>query len=180
MHPTAPETGAAGDAADSKHNAFPLRRFVRDSDRQAVRRLVEATRFFRADEVDVAVELVETRLEKGAASGYEFVFAGEQEQVLGYACYGPIPCTLGSWDLYWIAVDPAAQGQGLGRRLLDEAERQIVAAGGRQIYIETSGRPQYAPTRGFYERCGYTVASVLTDFYAPGDDKVTWRKHCSR
>jgi hypothetical protein len=40
------------------------------------------------------------------------------------------------------------------------------------VYVETSGRAQYEPTRDFYMHCGYEVEAVLADFYAPGDDKV--------
>lgn len=153
-----------------------LRRQVRVSDREAVCRIVAATEFFRPDEIEIAVELVEARLDKGAASGYEFLFAELAGVVVGYACYGPIGCTLGSYDLYWIAVDPAAQGRGVGKLLVEEAEKLIWQADGRHIYIETSGRPQYQPTRGFYERCGYEVICTLPDFYDSGDDKVVWRK----
>ena len=84
--------------------------------------------------------------------------------------------TQSSWDLYWIAVDAAAQGRGLGRAVLAESERRIAAAGGRRVYVETSSRPQYLPTRSFYERCGYAVGAVLDDFYAPGDGKVVFVK----
>jgi GNAT superfamily N-acetyltransferase len=152
-------------AADFRYEATP-------NDVSAVRSIVESTRFFRPDEVDVAVELVEERLAKGDASGYHFIFAESGGRTIGYACYGPIACTVGSYDLFWIAVDRDAQGQGLGRLLLAEAERLIQDRGGRRIYIETSGRPQYLPTRRFYERCGYAVAAVLPDFYDAGDDKV--------
>ncbi len=153
-----------------------LRDTVIVEDRQAVRRIIQATGFFRPDEVDVAVELVDTRLEKADASGYDFLFAEQGGVVIGYACYGPIACTLGSYDLYWIAVDPAMQGCGIGRLLLTEVEQRIAKAGGRHIYIETSGRSQYAPTRIFYQRCGYELAAVLTNFYDCNDDKVIWRK----
>jgi ribosomal protein S18 acetylase RimI-like enzyme len=167
-------------SSESTHNILPtLRGQVAPADRDAVRRIVEATGFFRPDEVDVAVELVDEALAKGAASGYHFIFAETAGVVAGYACYGPIACTLGSYDLYWIAVDPNRQGQGLGQLLLREAERQIAQSGGRHIYIETSGRPQYTPTRAFYQRCGYEVAAVLAEFYDRGDDKVIWRKRCA-
>ena len=97
--------------------------------------------------------------------------------VVGYACYGPIACTVGSYDLYWIAVDPGLAGTGvLGRLLLARSRTSHRVPAGRHIYIETSGRPQYAPTRTFYERCGYQLAAVLNDFYDRGDDKVIWRK----
>ena len=81
-----------------------------------------------------------------------------------------------SFDVYWIAVEPSKQGQGIGQLLLEEAEQQIAAAGGNRIYIETSHRSDYQATRGFYERCGYHLAAVLDDFYAPGDSKATYVK----
>jgi ribosomal protein S18 acetylase RimI-like enzyme len=145
-------------------------------DRQRVRTLVESTGFFSPSEVGVAVELVEERLAKGAGSGYQFVFAEAGEEFVGYTCYGPIPATAASFDLYWIAVHKGHQRRGLGRFLLGESERRIRAAGGRRIYVDTSDRPQFEPTRRFYESCGYRREAVLPDFYAPGDDKVIYVK----
>jgi ribosomal protein S18 acetylase RimI-like enzyme len=151
-----------------------LRDCVQAADRDAVRSLVTRTGFFRPDEIDVAVELVDESLARGPASGYEFLFAERAGQLIGYACYGPIACTLGSYDLYWIAVDPSCQRSGIGRRLADEVKARVAAAGGRRIFIDTSSQPKYAPTRAFYERNGYTCAARLPDFYAPGDDRVTY------
>src|SRR3977135_447998 len=79
-----------------------LRFDVRPSDSNAVRSIVDRTGFFRPDEVDVAVELVDEHLKRGTASGYHFVFAESEGVVVGYACYGPIVCTVSSFDLYWI------------------------------------------------------------------------------
>lgn len=143
-------------------------------DADAVREIVASTGFFRSDEIDVAVELVEERLARGPASGYHFVFAECGSETIGYACYGPIACTIASYDLYWIAVLDSARGRGIGRRILSEAERAIQAAGGARVYIETSGRADYASTRAFYERCGYRLEATLADFYAPGDDRLTY------
>jgi hypothetical protein len=44
------------------------------------------------------------------------------------------------------------------------------------VYVETSSRDQYEPTRRFYLKCGYRVDAVLEDFYAPGDGKVIFVK----
>ncbi len=153
-----------------------LRDSTRLPDRNAIRKIVTETGFFRPDEIEVAVELVDARLEKGDSSGYHFLFAERAGTVVGYACFGPIACTIGSFDLYWIAVAPSCQEQGVGRWLLADVERRVQAMGGRLIYIETSGRPQYAPTRAFYEHCGYDIAATLVDFYDQGDDKVIWEK----
>ena len=165
---------------DSPPAGITLRDDVTNDDVRAVRRIVEATQFFRPDEVDVAVELVEERIARGPQSGYEFLLAEQQGVLVGYACFGPIACTLGSFDLYWIAVDPAHQARGVGRWLLFQSEQQIRNCGGRHVYIETSGRPQYAPTRTFYAACGYHVVATLADFYDVDDDKVVWRKCLQR
>jgi ribosomal protein S18 acetylase RimI-like enzyme len=153
-----------------------LRDEVLATDREAVRALVARTGFFRADEVDVAVELVDERLARGTASGYHFVFAEVDKTVAGYACYGPIACTTASFDLYWMAVDPQFQGQGIGRLLMAAVEARIREAGGQRIYIDTSGRSQYAPTRAYYEDHGFCCEARLRDFYAPGDDRLIYAK----
>jgi hypothetical protein len=48
--------------------------------------------------------------------------------------------------------------------------------GARRIYADTSSRPQYEPTRRFYEACGYRREAFLADFYAPGDGKIIFGK----
>jgi ribosomal protein S18 acetylase RimI-like enzyme len=153
-----------------------FRHSVLPSDRHEVRALVEATGFFRPNEVDVAEELVREHLARGEASGYYFAFTERDGRLAGYVCYGPIAVTEGSWDLYWIVVHPDFQRQRLGQALLEEAERLIAAARGRQIYIETSSQPLYRPTQAFYLRCGYQLEATLRDFYAVGDDKLVFVK----
>lgn len=143
----------------------------------AVRRLVEGTGFFRSDEVDVAAELVEERLAKGVASGYHFLFADHGREPVGYACFGPVPCTIGSFDLYWIAVARDCQGCGLGLRLAQRCEAAALAMGGRRMYVETAGKEQYRPTRAFYEKAGYFLAAELPDFYDVGDAKIIYQKN---
>jgi ribosomal protein S18 acetylase RimI-like enzyme len=153
-----------------------LRFEPQDSDRAAIRRIVDSTGLFRAPEVDIAVELVEARLSKGAASGYEFAFAEEDNKLLGYACFGHNSMTVVSYDLYWICVDKNLHGRGVGKQLLEAVEKRIKQLGGRRLYIETSTRPDYVATRGFYLRCGYALEAELADYYAPGDGKAIFVK----
>jgi GNAT superfamily N-acetyltransferase len=138
--------------------------------------LAAGTGVFRPDEIQVARELVEERLARGAASGYHFWFALDQGCLAGYTCFGEIPCTQGSFDLYWIVVAKDRQGRGLGAALLEKTEAAVDDRGGRAIYVETSGRPDYRSTRSFYRHCGYQMAAVFPDFYAPGDAKVVFKK----
>jgi GNAT superfamily N-acetyltransferase len=110
-------------------------------------------------------------MHKGASSGYEFIFAEQAGEVLGYTCFGLIPCTLASYDLYWIAVDPRRQKCGLGQTLMRQTKETVRRLGGTRIYADTSGRSQYQPTRSFYLKCGFRLDALLKDFYAPADDK---------
>lgn len=153
-----------------------FREEARAADLAAVRDLVAATGFFRPEEADIAVELVQARLDTGDASGYRFLFADDGDGLAGYACYGPTAGAHGTYDLYWIAVAPSRQGAGLGRRLIEEVERRVAGEGGRRLQLETSGQALYSPTRGFYERCGFRIEAVQKDYYAPGDDNLVYVK----
>ena len=162
--------------------AITFRGDARPSDSQAVRVIVASSEFFSPEEIDIAVELIDDRIANGEASHYRFVFADVAGEPVGYACFGRIPGTQASFDLYWIAVRNDHRHAGIGRTLLAESERRIAAEGGEgdeggqggaRIYVETSSRAQYEPTRQFYQRNGYTIASTLDDFYAPGDGKIT-------
>lgn len=149
---------------------------VHAADLAAIGELVTATGFFSAEERDIAIELAAAAHVDGHASGYEFVLVDAPDGLAAFACFGPIPATLGSYDLYWIAVTPTWQGRGLGRELLHEVERRARDQGARQLYIETSGRAQYAPTHAFYTAAGYREAARFPDFYAPGDAKLVFLK----
>ncbi|MBN2012255.1 GNAT family N-acetyltransferase [candidate division KSB1 bacterium] len=149
---------------------------VQPNDPEHVRDIVTSSGFFSDEEINIAVELVTERLEKGLASGYYFIFADENGRTVGYACFGPIPGTRASYDLYWIAVHDNQRGQGIGKQLLQRSEHSINQLGGKRIYIETSSRDQYVPTRSFYINNEYDTAAVLDDFYAPGDSKYIFVK----
>lgn len=140
-------------------------------DLETVRRIVDSSGFFNPEEIEVAVELVAERLSKGEKSGYFFIFVESDGRTVGYACFGPIAGTQCSFDLYWIAVDQDFQGQSIGKELLKKSEEAILAMNGHRVYVETSSRNQYAPTRKFYRRNGYRLDASLKDFYAPGDSK---------
>lgn len=146
------------------------------ADVPALRRLVAATRVFHRRERTVALELLVERLRQGPRSGYSFFFAERGPELVGYCAWGPVPLTERSYDLYWIAVAPAAQGQGLGRALLRRAERAVARRGGGNLYIETSSRGVYDRTRRFYREAGYRQVARLRDFYAPADHKLVFCK----
>jgi len=63
--------------------------------------------------------------------------------------------------------------------LLTSAEARIKEAKGRLTFIETSSKPGYEKTKGFYHARGYELVCQIPDFYAPGDDKLILQKRLS-
>jgi ribosomal protein S18 acetylase RimI-like enzyme len=187
--------------------------------RDRITQILDATRVFRPEEVEVALELFDETFSADdshagdgnqsaestgyrlpatgcsstdyrlpstdcnttgyqlPATGYSFLGAfTPEDQLVGYACYGPTPDTDRTFDLYWIAVDPGAQGSGSGTRLLTEVERRLQGQNARMLIVETSSRSEYASTRHFYEKRGYAEAARVRDFYAPLDDRIIFTK----
>ena len=160
------------------HDSEPrLRTNAALSDVDKVRDLVAKSGVFSQVEVDIAGELVaEAALKGEAKSGYSFVFLEEAGRLLGYACFGLIPLTATSYDLYWIAVDNERRKQGLAARILHAVEAAVKSAGGTQIFAETSSRDDYTSARTFYEKTGFALSALQKDFYSAGDNKVTFVK----
>jgi ribosomal protein S18 acetylase RimI-like enzyme len=127
-------------------------------------------------EVVVAEELIDSYLENPVSSGYCILVAETNGQVSGYVCYGDTPLTIGTWDIYWIAVNNKLQGTGIGGALMKETEEQIKGKNGRIVVLETSAKPNYDKTRRFYASQKYTEVVRIPDFYAVGDDKVILMK----
>ena len=145
-------------------------------DAESILRLAGAEPLFSREEAETVAELLEAYLDQEDDDGYFFLSAMDDEKLLGFACYGPTPLTQGTFDLYWIAVDSTAKGQGVGRALMTRVEDEVRALGGRLIVLDTSGRPEYEPTRAFYRRLGYAHSATVPDFYAPGDDLVIFSR----
>jgi len=142
--------------------------------RARLEQLTRGTGLFRKEEVATAVELLDESL--AGDDDYQFVGAFDADQLIGYACWGPTPGTLGTSDLYWIVVDRDRQGSGIGSQLLREVERLLTADGRRLVVVETSSRGDYQATRAFYETRGYTRTATIPGYYAPGDDLVIYTK----
>jgi ribosomal protein S18 acetylase RimI-like enzyme len=162
--------------------------------RERLRDIVAATGVFRDEEIDVAIELFDSvfaessgtvaanttgmnSINAPAISDYFFLGAfTPEEELAGFACYGPTPGTDRTYDLYWIVVHPDAQGSGSGTILLNEVERRLKGLNARMVVVETSSRSDYKDTRGFYVRRGYVESARARDFYAPADDRITYIK----
>jgi ribosomal protein S18 acetylase RimI-like enzyme len=146
------------------------------SHRAALEALVRETGMFSAAETAVALELFDAGVGVAGAApedpDYELHGAFRDGALVGFVCFGPTPCTDGTWDLYWIAVAVSAQRQGVGAALLDHVQSVLRSRGARLLVIETSSRIDYEGPRRFYERHGFVELARLADFYGPRDDRL--------
>jgi D-alanine-D-alanine ligase len=149
-------------------------RSVRASDRAAIEHITRSSGLFREDEIPVAVEVFDAAAAHDPS--YTALAAEIDGGVAGWICWGPTPCTVGTWDLYWMAVAPSLQGTGVGTVLIREMEHRLAGLA-RMIVVETAGRADYAGTRAFYEARGYRAVATIPDFYAPGDDQIAYVKY---
>ncbi len=150
---------------------------LKKSDRDALVSIVRRTNVFTEEEVGVAAELLDAALDDPGQKDYIIYVSCTDTDVTGYYCIGPTSMTDGTYDLYWIAVDPDHQGKQVGRRLLESAEELVRSAGGRLIVAETSSTGKYTATRGFYERTGYSLVARVKDYYRSGDDLMIYGKY---
>jgi ribosomal protein S18 acetylase RimI-like enzyme len=133
------------------------------------------TRAFTSAEIDVAMELMDIVLKDRVQKDYQIeCMVNDQDLAIGYICYGPTPMAQGTFDLYWIAVDPDCQEQGAGSRLLSFLEEVVKARGGRMILADTSSIPHFEKTQRFYLKNKFQEVAKILDYYHPGNDRITF------
>lgn len=150
------------------------------SDKIAFRSILESSGYFYDFEIDIALSLLEESIVKGQEeSGYYWIKIVDNDKIVGFATFGPNPCTTHSWDLYWIAIHEQMRNKHLGGFLLKAVEESVKEKMGKILWIETSGRPLYEATRYFYIKNGYELSASLKEYYGINDDKLVFRKEIS-
>jgi len=161
-----------------EHVALPQGAVIRPlhrEDRLPLKTMLEATRVFTVPEIDIAMELIDAVLDVPGQQDY-VIAVYDHGGPAGYYCIGPTPGTDGTFDLYWIAVDPLRHGHGIGSALDRHAMAYIRSPNGRLIIAETSSTPRYDLTRRFYQTRKYAELARIRDYYRPGDDLVVYGK----
>jgi ribosomal protein S18 acetylase RimI-like enzyme len=139
--------------------------------------LLVETNVFTAEEIGIALELVDVVLGNPQQKDYIIRVCEDSGEVLGYYCMGPTPATESTFDLYWIATKPTEQRRGIGTSLDEHAADLVRSRGGRLVIAETSSQSKYDKTRRFYRARGYTELSRIRDYYRIGDDLVVYGKY---
>jgi [ribosomal protein S18]-alanine N-acetyltransferase len=101
----------------------------------------------------------------------EVYIARDEDGLAGFL----ILCMTGAFVGYiqTIAIQPDRRGQGLGSRLIDFAERRILAES-PNVFMCVSSFNHNA--RRLYERLGYHVVGELTDYIVQGHSEILLRK----
>ena len=150
------------------------------SDTAAVVQLAISSGLFAEDEAEVVRTLMDDFFARTMADGHGCLVDMDDDLdgdvAAGVAYFQPVAATDGTWTLLMIAVRAEQQGQGRGSVLLSEVENQLRRQQQRLLLVETSGVPDFALTRAFYDKAGYGVEARVRDYYAAGDDMVLYRK----
>jgi len=83
----------------------------------------------------------------------------------------------GTYNLYLIAIDKIFQGKGYGSDIMIYLEELLQRNKNRILIVETSGLPEFKPTRLFYKKHNYQLAGIIPDFYQRGEDKIIFYKN---
>lgn len=153
---------------------------TREQERASIESILRRCGVFREEEVAVALEVLDVYLYRLNQEDYQVYTASRAGSVAGFVCFGRNTMTEGTFELYWIAVDPDQHRRGVGHSLMKLAEYEIARQNGRMISVETSSREDYHPTRRFYHDLGYRQAAVVADYYAVGDAKIILTKKIVR
>ncbi|WP_371397326.1 GNAT family N-acetyltransferase [Fretibacter rubidus] len=123
-------------------------------------------------------EMLEGMFEASQATDPQELFFTYEDNGTAIAfCYAaPEELTNGTWNMLAIAVLPSRQGDGVGAALAAHLEAALKSEGHRILIADTSGTEEFAQTRNFYKKNGYSEESRIRDFWDSGDDKVTFRK----
>ena len=120
--------------------------------------------------------------------------------VLGWIGFRPMYAKV-TWEMHPLAVAPSVQGQGIGRRLLQEGEKTLKERGGENIVLGTDDETGRTSLSGkdftqekifpaiesiqnlhrhpfeFYQKQGYTIVGIIPDANGKGKpDIIMWKR----
>ncbi len=159
-----------------KMKARPLQnqtniRPVTKHDIAALKPIIDATELFPSEMLD---DMIAGYLD---GTKPDLWFTCEQnEELISYGYCEPERMTEGTWNLLAIGVTPDQQGHGVGAAMIGYLEKVLKALKARVLLVETAGIPEFALTRDFYAKTGFTQEARIREFYEPGVDKIVFWK----
>jgi len=150
-------------------------RDITETDRPGLEAVLRSDKTFTADEVAVALELIDDGLD-GQSKDYWFRIATIGDSIAGYICFGPTPMTASTYDLYWIVCHTEFRGRGIARRLIEAMEARLAELDATAIRVETASQESHEAARRLYAALEYPEAARFPNFYSAGDDLLVYYK----
>lgn len=152
-------------------------RRLKQADVGQLEKMLRKISAFNEKEVEVAMELINITALNTEHADYNIFVYEDGGKIIGYHCTGKRPLTDAVYDLYWIVADPSAGKKGIGKNLIEHAEKFVRDNNGRWLLAETSSKESYVATRNFYLRNKYSIVSQINDFYSIGDNLLVFGKY---
>lgn len=152
-------------------------RRLKQADVDQLEKMLKNISAFSEKEVEVALELINITAFNSEQTDYNVFVYEDGGKIIGYHCTGKRPLTDAVFDLYWIVADPSSGKKGIGKNLIEHAEKFVRESKGRWLLAETSSKESYAATRNFYLRNKYSIVSQINDFYSIGDNLLVFGKY---
>lgn len=150
-----------------------FREGLNDNDPQIIRNIAASTGFFDKEDIDTNYQLAHDWIktnQNNRKCDVDFLLVEMEGKTIAYACFGKIPTTESSYELYWLSTHNEYRGCGVGRLLMRQLIDKISQSGGTKLFVKTDGTEQYLPTRRFYESCGFMQEACLKGYYGDKDD----------
>lgn len=150
---------------------------ITPKDPEIIRTIANSTGFFDKDVAEISVNIAQETLQGYNTNNYKFLFAEHDGKTIAYACFGRIIDASSTYELYWLSTHNEYRGMGVGRKIIEELKKHVKELGGTKIFVKTDGTEQYAPTRKFYEKCGFVREAILKEYYETYDDCYIYSFH---
>ena len=148
-------------------------RKVIQSDIPHLKKVLDSSELFPSDLLD---DMIHDYLKNESST--DIWFTSTKDGIpISIAYCAPERMTMGTYNLYAIAVQKDQQGKGIGKSMMEYIENKLREENHRILIVETSGKSEFELTREFYLKCNYVSQAVIPEFYEEGDDKVVfWKK----
>ena len=103
----------------------------------------------------------------------------ENGTLAGFTYVIPEPMAENVWNMLALGVAPVAQRSGVGRALVSEVTGMLEKRGVRLLIVETSSGPEQEGAQAFYPAQGFHAEGKVRNFYAVGEDKLTFTRTLS-
>lgn len=146
-----------------------FRKNLTPKDPETIRAIACSTGFFDETDAELSMDVAQSILENDDDE-HQFIFAEDDDKTVAFACFGEVPDSEASYELYWLSTLDEYRGKGIGKEIIANLLNDIRKSGGRKLFLKTCGNDKYAPTRQFYERCGFKMEAVLKEYYDENED----------